>query len=274
MELKGRTALLTGAGGGIGSAVAENLAKAGVTLVLNGRNEVALEALRVTLPDRDHVILTADLNDREQSSTLIDKAEAAAGPIDILINNAGFEDSGTYHLLETEEIESMVEVNLMAPLLLTHQVIPGMLERGRGHVVQMSSVGGLAGAACTEPYAATKGGLVRFTEALRATYADKPIGFSTVCPGFSTGGGMYTRMQSDGHESNAFIGSTTVDKVAEAVNKGIVKDVPLLVVNSRPLQPILAVNSLAPRVGAKILEASGGNGIFRKLAADRETRAG
>ena len=274
MELKGRTALLTGAGGGIGSAVAENLARAGVTLVLSGRNEVSLEALRVTLPDRDHVVLTADLGDREQSSTLIKKAEAEAGPIDILINNAGIEDSGTYHLLEAEEIENMVELNLLAPMLMTHAVIPGMLERGRGHVVQMSSVAGLAGAACTEPYAATKGGLVRFTESLRATYADQPVGFSTVAPGFSTGGGMYSRMQSEGHGSNAFIGSTTVDKVAEAVSKSITSDVPLIVVNNRPLQPILAVNSLAPRIGAKILEVSGGNSIFRRIAAERETPAG
>ncbi|HMJ37731.1 MAG TPA: SDR family oxidoreductase [Baekduia sp.] len=271
MELKDRTALLTGAAGGIGTATAQRLAREGTRLVLTGRDQAALETLRASLPGSSHIVLVADLGDRGQVDGLIARAAAAAtAPIDVLVNNAGIELSATYHRLTAADIERMIAVNLLAPMLLTHQAIPGMLERGRGEVVQMSSVAGLTGTACCEPYAATKGGLVRFTEALRATYAGTPLGFSTVCPGFTRGGGMYTRMEEQGHRSNALLGTTTVEAVADAVVAAIRDDRPIQVVNGRPLRPVPALAALMPRLGERLMERTGANTIFRRLAAARE----
>ena len=270
MELQGRTVLLTGAAGGIGTAIAQLLAKKGMKLVLSGRREAPLEELRASLFGDGHVVVTADLGVRAETLGLIPKVEAAAGPVDLLVNNAGIEVSAEFHKLSVADLDNIMEINIMAPMLLTHAVIPGMLERGRGHVVQMSSIAGLAGGACGEPYAASKGGLVKFTESLRATYLNTPLTFSTVCPGFSTGGGMYSRMLDAGHSSNAFLGNTTVDDVAAAVVRGTEKNVPLILCNNRPVRPLAGLTTLTPRVAEKILERSGANQIFRDLAADRE----
>jgi short-subunit dehydrogenase len=111
---------------------------------------------------------------------------------------------------------------------------------------------------------------VRLTESLRATYAGAPVGFSTVCPGFTRGGGMYTRMEDQGHRSNAMLGTTTVESVADAVVRAVRDDRPLQIVNGRPLRPVAALSALAPRLGARLLERTGANAVFRRLAAERE----
>ena len=118
----------------------------------------------------------------------------------------------------------MVDVNLTAPLLLTHRLVPGMLERGRGHVVFISSIAGKVGPAFNEPYAATKAGLVGLTQSLRAEYQNAPVGFSVVCPGFIAGDGMYERMLEEGHRSNRLMGETSTEKISEAVVRAIRED--------------------------------------------------
>ncbi|MBK8294500.1 MAG: SDR family NAD(P)-dependent oxidoreductase [Solirubrobacterales bacterium] len=270
MQLQGIKGLLTGAAGGLGQEMARGLAGQGVALVLSGRDEAALNALRDSLPGSVHLVITADLSSRDEAKALIPLVEAEAGPLDLLVNNAGIETGGTYHRLEVSDIERMVDLNLLAPMLLTHAVIPGMLERGKGHVVQIASVAGLASVACSEPYSATKGGLVRFNESLRATYDKDPVGFSVVCPGFTEGGGMYTRMEAEGHKSNPMLGTSTIEDVSAKVVKAITGDKPLLISNNRPLRPILAMGALSPGLSSILMERSGANQIFRDVAADRE----
>ena len=118
----------------------------------------------------------------------------------------------------------MVDVNLTAPLLLIHRLAPGMLGRGRGHVVFIASVAGKVGPAFSEPYAATKAGLVGLTQSLRAEYLDAPVGFSVICPGFIAGDGMYARMVQEGHRSNRMMGETSTEKVSEAVVRAVRED--------------------------------------------------
>lgn len=271
MDIKGTTALVTGAAGGLGTAISRRLAAEGARVVLSGRDEAALGELLAQLPGDGHAVVTADLAQPGEAVALLERVVAAVGPVDLVVNNAGIELSAVYHHLEAAQVELMIALNLTAPMLLTHAVIPGMLERGRGHVVQISSIGGVVSTACCEPYAATKGGLLRFNDSLRATYADAPIGFSAVCPGFTTGGGMYSRMESEGVKSNTVLGTTTVEKVAEAVVDAVLHDRPRLLVNSRPLAPVAAVAVLAPRLAERLVERTGGNGVFRRVAAARET---
>ena len=114
--------------------------------------------------------------------------------------------------------------------------------------------------------------LVRFSDSLRATYVDEPVGFSVVCPGFTTGGGMYSRMEDLGVRSNSMLGTTTVEKVAEAVVQVVEHDEPRRLVNNRPLKPAVALAALAPGLGQRFVERAGGNALFRKLASSRETQ--
>jgi short-subunit dehydrogenase len=270
-QLRDRTALVTGSSGGIGRQIARRLAGEGMNVVVNGRREDALaeavEELRGLGVKAEAV--PADLNDLGQVDPLVERSEAALGPIDLLVNNAGVETVGSFTAYSREQLTAMVDVNLTAPLLLTHRVVPGMLERGRGHVVFISSLAGKVGPAYNEPYAATKAGLIGLTQSLRAEYLKAPIGFSVVCPGFVAGDGMYQRMVEEGVKSNRMLGETTLDKIANGVVDAVRKDRPEVVESGSPIRPLLALGQLAPRSVERLVAAFGGTEIFRRAAASR-----
>jgi short-subunit dehydrogenase len=171
MELRGARCLDTGASSGIGQATARRLAAAGAEVLALGRNGPALEL--VGRP------LVCVLLDRAQ----IETAAAEAGPVDVLVNNAGIGWFGPLHELDSDTLERLVRVNLLAPVLLTRALLPGMLERGRGHVVNVGSIVGLVGAKGEAGYASTKGGLAAFTESLRQELGHTPVRVSLVTPG-------------------------------------------------------------------------------------------
>jgi short-subunit dehydrogenase len=270
-ELQGRVALVTGASGGIGTHIARALAAQGMDVVVSGRREDALAEVVRELEGTGvrAAAVPADLGDLDQIDPLVERSEAALGPIDVLVNNAGIETASAFHKSPREELMSMVDVNLTAPMLLTRRVLPGMLERDRGHVVFISSVAGKIGPAFNEPYAATKGGLVRLTQSLRAEYDESPVGFSVVCPGFVAGDGMYQRMKDSGIRSNRIMGETTTEKVASGVVRAIRRDLPQVIDGGSPVRPLLAIGELSPRLLERVVRRSGAKQLFRKLAKDR-----
>lgn len=270
-QLRGRTALVTGASGGIGRQIARRLAKDGMNVIVSGRREEVLAEVVAELRDQgvSSEAVPADLGDLSQVDPLIERSEAALGEIDVLVNNAGVETVGAFTAYSREQLTSMVDVNLTVPLLLTHRVVPGMLERGRGHVVFISSLGGKVGPAYNEPYAATKAGLVGLNQSLRAEYRNAPIGFSVVCPGFVAGDGMYQRMVDEGISSNRLLGETTTDKVADRVVEAIRHDRPEIVESGSPIRPMLAISQISPRLAEWLVERFGGTEIFRRVAASR-----
>ncbi|MEA2273146.1 MAG: hypothetical protein QOI98_1854, partial [Solirubrobacteraceae bacterium] len=209
-------ALVTGASGGIGTHIARALAREGMDVVVSGRREDALAAVAEELRGMGVRAegVSADHSDLDQIDSFLERSEAAVGPIDVLINNAGVESTAAFVRYTRAELTGMVDLNLTAPMLLTHSLLPGMLERGRGHVVFIASVAGKIGPAYNEPYAATKAGLVGLTQSLRAEYAETPIGFSVVSPGFVAGDGMAQRMVDQGIKSNRNMGETTTDRIA------------------------------------------------------------
>jgi short-subunit dehydrogenase len=176
MRLEGRTALVTGASSGIGRATAIALARAGARIKSTGRDEVALKRL---VEDVGGESLAADLGTR----AAVEDVARWAGDVDVLVNNAGFGWAGPYPSMGTEEVETLVRVNLVAPLVLTRLLLPGMLDRGRGHVVNVASVAGHVGVRDEAVYAATKAGLIAFTESLRYELAGSGIGVTLVSPG-------------------------------------------------------------------------------------------
>jgi short-subunit dehydrogenase len=270
-ELRGRTALVTGASGGLGTHIAGRLAREGMDVAVSGRREDALEQLASGLRELGvrTAAVPADLADLDQVDRLIDGVQAQLGPIDVLVNNAGVESVGAFTSYAREELTSMVDVNLTAPLLLTHRLTPGMLERGSGHVVFIASVAGKVGPAFSEPYAATKAGLIGLTQSLRAEYLHAPVGFSVVCPGFVTGDGMYARMAADGHRSNRMMGETSTDRVADAVVRAIREDIPEILESGAPLRPLLALAQLSPRLIERVAPRFGVTDLFRRVAVAR-----
>jgi short-subunit dehydrogenase len=270
-NLQGRVALVTGASGGLGTHIARRLAREGMGVAVSGRREDALAEVATELGALGvkSVAVPADLSDLTQVDPLIDGVEAELGPIDLLVNNAGVELTGAFTTYTREELTSMVDVNLTAPLLLTHHLTPGMLQRGRGHVVFIASVAGKVGPAFNEPYAATKAGLVGLTQSLRAEYLDAPVGFSVVCPGFIAGDGMYARMAQEGYRSNRLMGETTTEKIVEAVVRAVREDRAEIIESGAPIRPMLALAQLAPGLVERLAPRFGVTELFRSVATAR-----
>lgn len=270
-DLKGRTALVTGASGGLGTHIARGLAREGMNIVVSGRREDALAGVVGELSELGVKAraVPADLSDLSQIDPLIGQSEAALGPIDLLVNNAGVEITSAFTSYTSEELTSTIDVNLTAPLLLTHRLVPGMLSRERGHVVFISSAAGKVGPAYQEPYAATKAGLIGLTQSLRAEYLNAPVGFSVVCPGFIAGDGMYQRMVEEGFSSNRLLGETSTEKVTERVIDAIHRDRPEVIETGAPLRPALAIAQLAPRLVERVAPRFGITKLFGGLAASR-----
>jgi uncharacterized protein len=180
MEINGAHVLITGASRGIGAAMADAFAKAGGRVSLAARSEDALKAVAARTKGKSFV---ADLLDARVVDELIPRVEAEAGPIDILINNAGLETTAWFHEDSVQRIRDVARLNFEAPLILTRAALPGMLERGRGHVLFMSSAAGSAAFPGLASYSGTKAGLNNFAAALRLELRDTPIHFTVVAPG-------------------------------------------------------------------------------------------
>ena len=180
MELNGAHVLITGASRGIGAAMAEKFAEAGAKVSLVARSRAPMDALSNKI--NGHVFI-ADLLDPATVDDLISRVESEAGPIDVLVNNAGLETTAWFHEDTIERIRQVARLNFEAPLMLTRAVLPGMLQRGRGSVVFLSSVAGSSAFPGLASYSGTKAGLNNFVGALRLELRDTPIRFTLVAPG-------------------------------------------------------------------------------------------
>jgi 3-oxoacyl-[acyl-carrier protein] reductase len=182
-DLSGLTALVTGASGGIGGAIARALHAQGATVAISGTRAEALEALATDLGSRVHV-LTANLSSRADVDALIPNAEAAAGQVDILINNAGITRDGLFMRMKDEDWDQVIEVNLTAGFRLTRAAVKGMMKRRFGRIVGITSIVGVTGNAGQANYAAAKAGMIGMTKALAQEVATRGITANCVAPGF------------------------------------------------------------------------------------------
>jgi len=165
MQLRGKRVMITGASRGIGEGLAHRFAGAGATVALVARSADAIEKLAADLGGTAH---PADLSDPKQVATLINHIEDEAGPIDVLVNNAGSEITGAFWDHDAEQVVDIMQVNLTTPMELCRQAIPRMLRRGRGHIVNISSLAACGLYPGLTAYSATKAGLSHFTAGLRA----------------------------------------------------------------------------------------------------------
>ena len=182
-RLDGKTALVTGASGGIGAAIARALHTQGATVALSGTRLDALELLKNELGDRAHVC-PADLRDASEPDALVEAAEKAAGPLHILVNNAGMTRDMLAIRMRDADWQSVLDVDLSAPFRLCRAALRGMLRRRAGRIINISSIVGATGNAGQANYAAAKAGLVGMSKALAQEVASRGITVNVVAPGF------------------------------------------------------------------------------------------
>ena len=251
-EIRGRTAIVTGASRGLGKVISMELARQGANLVLAARSQELLEevASEVRKLGVRAIIVPTDVSNDSGLQQLVDAALAEFKAIDILINNAGIEAFEAYHLIEPAHIVETIQVNLTATLLLTRYVLPHMLKAGRGHIVNMASIAGKMGPAFGAAYGASKAGMIAFTQALRSELHGTGVSVSAICPGFANDGGIYEVIKArTGRGTPWYLGSTTANAVARAVVKSIRNNRPEMIVNFPALRPVFTINAAIPRLG-------------------------
>ncbi len=184
-DLTGRTALVTGATGGIGGEIARALYAQGARVALSGTKGDKLEALAGELGDRAHA-LRCDLADRAQVEGLVPQAEAALGQVDILVNNAGLTRDNLFMRMKDEEWDAVLAVDLTAAFQLARAAVRGMMRRRFGRIVGITSIVGVTGNAGQGNYAAAKAGMIGMSKALALEVASRGITVNCVAPGFIT----------------------------------------------------------------------------------------
>jgi 3-oxoacyl-[acyl-carrier protein] reductase len=182
-SLEGKRALVTGASGGIGGAIAEALYGQGATVTLSGTRVDALEAMKAKLGERAHVA-PADLGDAVSVEALVPEAEKLMGGLDILVNNAGLTRDGLFMRMKDEDWEVVLRVNLEAAFRLSRAAIKGMMRQRAGRIVGITSVVGVTGNAGQVNYAASKAGMIGMSKALAHEVASRGITVNCVAPGF------------------------------------------------------------------------------------------
>src|SRR6266545_3527774 len=184
-DLTGKTALVTGATGGIGGAIARAFHQQGAAVAISGTRREALDQLAGELKDRVHV-LPCNLADKVEVEALVPKAEEAMGQLDILVANAGITKDNLFVQLRDEDWDQVVAVNLTATFRLTRAAVRGMMRRRFGRIIGITSVVGVTGNAGQGNYTATKAGLIGMTKALAQEYAKRGVTANCIAPGFIT----------------------------------------------------------------------------------------
>jgi len=258
VQLDGSTALLTGATGGLGQAIAQALGAAGARVLLSGRRAELLEEVRARL-DGGAACLPADLTERGAAAELAGRA----GDVDVLVANAGLPGSGRLDGFTPEEIDRALDVNLRAPMQLTRALLPGMLERGRGHLVFVNSLSGKVASSGSSVYSATKFGLRGFASGLREDLHLSGVGVTVVFPGFVSDAGMFA---DSGARLPRWVGTVTPERVAEAVVRGVERERAEVDVAPLSLRAGTFAGSLAPVTVARVQRRLGSDRIARKIA--------
>ena len=182
-DLTGKFALVTGASGGIGAAIARALHAQGAKVALSGTRVEALDKLAAEIGDRVHVT-PCNLADRESVEKLVPAAEAAMGGLDILVNNAGLTRDGLFMRMKDDDWDTVIAVNLTATFRLARAAVKGMMRRRYGRIVSITSIVGVTGNPGQGNYAASKAGMIGMSKSLAAEVASRGVTVNCVAPGF------------------------------------------------------------------------------------------
>lgn len=262
MKIADTTALVTGATGGIGQAIARELAARGATVVLTGRRADVLEPLAEELGGR---ALVADLADRDAAVRLMKDA----GPVDILVANAALPASGPIGDFASDEVDRALDVNLRVPVTMARLAAEEMVPRRHGHLVFVSSISGKVASGGASIYNATKFGLRGFSLSLREELGPHGVGVSAIYPGFIRDAGMFA-------DANVTlprgVGTRTPGDVAVAVTRAVERDIAEIDVAPLSVRMGALIGAVSPSLVARIQRMGGGDQITRDIAAGQRDK--
>jgi short-subunit dehydrogenase len=262
VRLDGRRALLTGATGGIGQAIARAMSARGAQLVLTGRRSELLEELATATGGR---AVAVDLADRGALARFLDQV----GEIDVVVANAALPASGLLTSFTDDEIDRALDVNLRAPIITARHVSEQMITRGRGHLVFVSSLSGKMATSHASVYDATKFGLRGFSLALREELAPSGIGVSAVYPGLVRDAGMFA---DSGATLPPLVGTSSPEQVAQAVIRAIETNRAEIDVAPLPMRVGVRFAGVLPAVALAIQRRAGSNQIADSIASGQRDK--
>ena len=269
-----RNAILTGASHGIGPYIARALAAQSTNLLLVARSEPELARLARELRTRDTKVAVAaiDLAGRQAAEQVAAAAAAELGTVDVLVNNAAVELQRRFHTLDTDEIETVIRVDLITPIALARLLLPTMLELGYGRIINISSIAGRVGFPFTEAYAASKDGLIAFSRVLRNDYRRAGVSATAIVLGAVKDAGLGQRTLNElGLQTNTSF-MVTPEKVAKTVVRAIEKDKAEIVLMPGAGRLLKALMDLYPGFGPTMNRISGGEKFMGLVADHREAQ--
>jgi len=253
----GTAALVTGATGGLGRAIARALARAGATVVVSGRRADALSPLAAELGGR---VVVADLARRDD----VERAIAEAGDVDVLVANAGLPCTGHFLEFTGEQLDRSLDVNLRAPMRMARKLGEGMARRGRGSIVLVSSISGKLATAGQSVYAATKFGLRGFAQGLREDLRSSGVGVTVIYPGFIRDAGMFA---DTAVKLPPGAGTRSPEDVADAVLRAVRRNPAEITVAAFEQRLGTMLAAVSPGLPAAITRAFGGERILKQIVA-------
>jgi short-subunit dehydrogenase len=272
-SIAGKTILLTGASRGIGAFIARSLAKEKVTIVGISRSKEGLNKIgaEITALGSEWIAINFDISQIEKLPTLVEQVNQRVGAVDILINNAGIELYCAFQDYSSTEIHSILTTNLIAVMELSRLILPAMLSKGSGHIVNIASLAGKKSPAYNSIYAASKAGLIGWNDALRQELRGTGVEISVICPGYVSQQGMSA---DTGVPVPRLSGTSPPIKVVDAVVRAIVHNQAEVVVNQDLLTEtftkfLLAIGLFSPRSGDAIFQWLGVTAANQKRLAKR-----
>jgi short-subunit dehydrogenase len=262
--IAGKTVVLTGASGGIGAYIARALAKKKATVIGVSRSQEGLERIcaEVDALGGKGISIPFDISKLEELPELVEKIEAMAGSVDILINNAAIEKWRPFQNYALEDIQSILTLNLHAPMELTRLLLPGMIERNSGQIVNISSGAGKKGNPFNSIYSASKAGLIMWSEGIRNELANTNIGVSAICPG-CTNAGMFLALDIPATKDTKVAEPT---EVADVVIQAILQNKKEVIIDGLAIKVFFALSQLFPEWGDSMMQKSGVVEANRSLA--------
>lgn len=254
--IAGKTVVLTGASRGIGPTIAHALAKQGATVVGVARSQTRLNQVCEEIRDLggQAIAIPFDLSDVEALSRLAERIEQQVGSIDILINNAGIEIYRAFQDYSLAELQAILSLNLLSVMELTRQVLPTLLAKNQGHIINIASLASKRGHPYDSAYAASKAGLLVWTDSLRQELAGTGVEISAICPGYISGQGM---LADTGIPAPRLAGTSKPEDVARAAIRAIEHNQAEVLVNQNFAMEtltrlVIAIAQFFPRFGDSV----------------------
>lgn len=273
MELKGAVAIVTGASRGLGVDIAEGLARKGADLALAARSADDLEATkeRVERLGVRAIAVPTDVTKRRDLMNLVKRTTNDLGPPDVLINNAGIEHLGRFQDVALDDIESIIKTNVVALEILTRLVVPTMIDRMHGHIVNIASLAGKTAAPFNTVYSSSKHAVVGFSWSLREELKPHGIGVSVVCPTYVSDSGMFASARTG--DPPKISNSVTPEQVSTATIEAIERDRAETVVAPGLSKFVDVFHAISPEVTTKVARRTGAYAFLAKHAEKAAAKA-